>query len=667
MNILLHSLKITALYRCTSRLRMHFVSRIDLSLKASIHIDLNIEPKSLIDGASPSFSNRNEEEAILNSCKSDMVTSNTTTESPLKWESSKIFDDLKEWRKLHAKNAGISASSICTNKMFEDIIHCKVNSLVRLSNITGFTAKKVSKYGQDILQILEKYDSAVANRDIDADIFEEVPLLHSPTTLIPASTTTNNIISTNRQHPSKIVVSDLINELSQEQRDVVEAILQGTNAFVTGAAGTGKSTVLKTTVAILKDRLGEDAVVVTAPTGIAAVNIGGQTIHSFAGLVMKDQKDGTSKLRSFRSGSLKEKWKKTKVIIIDEVSVLSPEIFEMLEQICRVTNRNSLPFGGMQLILFGDFLQLPPIVEGNKSGNNKRFCFESLVWTNANFQTFELIEVIRQKDDPIFRNILHEVRRGILTAESINILNTCVIPKKAEPNDGILPTKLYCTNKDVDYENSISLANLPGPNIIIQAVDIWRGQRLPTEAIRKLNSDLMEKRIPSELHLKVGAQVVLLRNRAAYGSSGEISLCNGSRGVVIGFRDSSSDSNRKEPLIRFDNGQEVYIGFCKWSLSGQDKEIVNENEEEIDDTMIINGGLIRKQIPLKLAWALTIHKSQGLTLTRATLALGGAFDFGQAYTALSRVKNMAGLWLTAPVTRRSIITSETVLKFYGYK
>lgn len=685
LNFIVYSGRRSALfYRHTSRLRMQLFSAANIQAEPTKNSTYNIETRTVT--VDEIFETTTVHKAYSNS--------ELSTIPKLSWDAATIFESLRGWRKQRAKELGIPAPAIFNNKVFYDIIQSKVTNLVELSNIPGMHDIKLKKYGDDILQVVLKFDPSTAsvtslNTETSSSSSSNSLLNTSPIQIASITEPVINAVASpsiaiNTTSPITLSpaapATELLEELSQEQRVVVEAILCGTNVFITGAAGTGKSKVLRTAVTLLKEKLGEDAVAVTAPTGIAAVNIGGQTIHSFAGLVMAKQKDGSSKLKSFRSAALKERWLKTHVIIIDEVSVLSPEIFEMLEHVGQLSKRNNKVFGGIQLVVFGDFLQLPPIIEDKYAANVHRYCFESLLWKKAGLTRedggiYELKEIIRQKDDPVYRNILQEVRVGNLSSESISTLNNCVLSIKPVPNDGILPTKLYCTNKDVDQENSVALASLPGPEVILNAIDCWPGNKPPPASQKTPMLLLMDKRVPSQLHLKVGAQVVLLRNKA--GSGGKTSLCNGSRGVIIGFRNvSGSTGSIQEPLVRFDNGQEVYIGVCDWNLSGQDKESISYSDTSSSNSSSISGeemtkktanGFIRKQIPLKLAWALTIHKSQGLTLTRASVALGGAFDYGQAYTALSRVTSMSGLWLTTPVSPQSIITSEAVLKFYGYK
>mmetsp|Transcript_1684 Transcript_1684/g.2330 ORF Transcript_1684/g.2330 Transcript_1684/m.2330 type:complete len:259 (-) Transcript_1684:114-890(-) len=255
-------------------------------------------------------------------------------------------------------------------------------------------------------------------------------------------------------------------------------------------------------------------------------------------------------------------------------------------------------------------------------------------------------------------NLLNEVRVGICSPQTTAVLAACHKSLKRVPNDGILPTKLYCTNANVDEENLMQLAALPGQQQDFSGIDMWQSE--PSDADqRKQVLSMMEKKCPAVLPLKVGAQVMLSRNMSEFG------LVNGSRGVVVSFVEEKVDSvavldSTKTltlpidrtyifPVVQFDNDRTMKMKHQAVWASGQGR----------------NGSLIRIQFPLKLAWALTVHKSQGMTLSRVEVQLGNAFDFGQVYVALSRVVSLAGLYVQGTGITQSIVKAHPdVLRFY---
>eukprot|EP00929_Paragymnodinium_shiwhaense_P067462 TRINITY_DN33953_c0_g1_i1.p1 TRINITY_DN33953_c0_g1~~TRINITY_DN33953_c0_g1_i1.p1 ORF type:complete len:413 (-),score=88.10 TRINITY_DN33953_c0_g1_i1:25-1263(-) len=408
--------------------------------------------------------------------------------------------------------------------------------------------------------------------------------------------------------------------------------------FITGAAGTGKSFLVKYIVQELQ-KLHPNQVAITAPTGLAAINIGGQTIHSFAGvgLVEPGTPDafGVMLGRVLRSEKTASRWRETRVLVVDEVSMLEPALFEALERIGRqVRNNNARAFGGLQLLFCGDFLQLPP-VEASRAGGSGRatFCFETAAWSMCALDrgTVILRESVRQAGDPTFVQLLNEVRAGRCSAQAAQVLSNCCLSAKPLPADGIVPTKLYCTNRDVDAENALRLAELPGDVVSYPCEDIFG-----TEADKRKLLELLGRQAPADLRLKVAAQVVLLRNMPCYG------LVNGSRGTV-------SDFSEKGVSVKFDSGQLLQVERESFYVKSGERSEAR-----------------RLQVPLRLAWALTIHKAQGMTLTRAEVQLRDCFSEGQAYVALSRLRGLDGLWIGGHgVSPTRIRAHPAALRFYG--
>ena len=268
-------------------------------------------------------------------------------------------------------------------------------------------------------------------------------------------------------------------------------------------------------------------------------------------------------------------------MIIDEVSMLSISLFELLDYIAKAAKRSDEAFGGIQVILVGDFLQLPPvIVRGEEVTEDRRkFCFQSSTWREAGFiesdgGMVQLEEIIRQKDDRVYVNVLNEVRKGKICEDTVQLLNNCLVTKKPLPSDGIIPTMLYCYNAEVDKINLENLAKLPDAVHVLEATDRWVNKP-PTAAVQKTMKESISKSAPNEVELKIGAQVMLTRNS----NEKQKPLVNGSRGVVTRFIG-------KVPVVKFDTGKVVQV---------------RPVEYEIDDK--VNGfHIIRTQVPLKLAW-----------------------------------------------------------------
>ena len=427
------------------------------------------------------------------------------------------------------------------------------------------------------------------------------------------------------------------NNLTSTQKDIAElAIFGDTNMFLTGAAGVGKSFLLRYIIDSITGRTREyiKGVAVTASTGIAALHISGQTIHSFAGIGL-----GTGS-KEYVFGRLddvaRNRWMNCNCLIIDEISMISAELFDKLDYIARrCRSCPTVSFGGIRLILSGDFFQLPPIDMIKGSG----FAFQSAAWRDAAISTCELTQVIRQADAD-FSNLLNQIRRGVCSDEAAAILRNCHVTVKALPRDGIIPTKLYCTNRNVDLENTTMLQALQAPQHDFKCIDTWMGT-VP-RATRASLLGLAAQRIPEVLSLRVGAQVMYTRNANACG------LVNGSRGVVTGF--AHHQTGQLCPVVQFDAGLTI-------DVSPLPMEFKKANS---------GCGLRRTQLPLKLSWALTIHKSQGMTLTRVQVDAGSAFECGQVYVALSRAASMQGLYLTGKHIDQTVVRANgDVLNFYS--
>jgi ATP-dependent DNA helicase PIF1 len=434
--------------------------------------------------------------------------------------------------------------------------------------------------------------------------------------------------------------------LSPEQCAVLERVLAGSSTFITGSAGTGKSFLLRQIIRELSDEYSDKEVAVTASTGIAALNIGGQTIHSFAGIGLARGEREDIWARVSKNSKTMARWRKTKVLIVDEVSMLDVQVFDMLDDFAKRIRKSTKPFGGIQLVMVGDFLQLPPV-------SSKQFCFESEAWSASGLRergSVCILREVRRQTDDSFVKLLNAVRMGAVTPVVLARLNECDVAVKPLPNDGISPTKLYCVNADVDKENTARLQALVGKEEVFTAMD---SVLEPVDSALQLVAlrELTDKTVNRTLTLKVGAQVMLMRNSVEQWKTQHAGLVNGQRGVVVDFEDEliSPGVRRLAPVVRFDTGYTITVSRVDW-----------------DVRMPSGGGMVRRsQVPLKLAWAVTVHKSQGTTLSRAELMVANAFDYGQAYTALSRVTSLSGLWLTRPLSRNSIKAHPKVIEYYS--
>ncbi|XP_036332463.1 ATP-dependent DNA helicase PIF1 [Rhagoletis pomonella] len=407
-------------------------------------------------------------------------------------------------------------------------------------------------------------------------------------------------------------------KLCEEQLEVLRACTSGKSIFFTGSAGTGKSFLLRKIISALPP----DGTVATASTGVAACLIGGTTLHAFAGIGGGDYGLPRCIELASRPGSALI-WRKCKRLIIDEISMLDGQYFEKIEAVARHIRKNDKPFGGIQLILCGDFLQLPPVVKSDyNSTPTQRFCFQSSAWEKCIQCVFELKQVHRQSD-PEFVKILNHIRIGYVNDEITKRLRAT--SKQKIEGDGILATQLCSHTNDAQSINESKLESLDGEKILFQAEDS------DANMSKQLDSQLQAT---SRLYLKVNAQVMLLKNINIASS-----LVNGARGVVARIE-------KGIPVVRFKNNREY---LCK-----QEKWIIKTAS---------GGTVTRTQVPLKLAWAFSIHKSQGLTLDCVEMSLSKVFEAGQAYVALSRAKSMDSLRIL-DFDPKQVWANAQVLQFY---
>ena len=384
------------------------------------------------------------------------------------------------------------------------------------------------------------------------------------------------------------------------QNTALNILKSGKNVFITGSAGTGKTYLLNEYTRYLKERRVYPTIV--APTGIAASHLGGQTIHSFFSLGIRESIDEGYVEFLMDKKYLKTRFSKLKLLIIDEVSMVSPELFSSMDLILRGFKGTDAPFGGVQVVISGDFFQLPPI---SKVPKDKRFAWQSPAWKALALQTCYLQKKFRQEDDKLIQ-ILDDIRSGEISDSSEALLAS----RHEKELSTATPTKLYTHNVDVDRINLGELEKLPGASKLF--VYESKGSAKNIEKIFK-SSLVME-----ELVLKKGAVVIFIKNNTEEG------YVNGTTGTVESF---SPIDNM--PIVRTTEGKKIKLDLEDWSL---------ENDSGTVTATV-------SQVPLRLAWAITIHKSQGMTLDAAEIDLSKTFETGQGYVALSRIRNIEGLRL----------------------
>lgn len=388
-----------------------------------------------------------------------------------------------------------------------------------------------------------------------------------------------------------------------KQSKALSILKSGRNVFLTGSAGAGKTYVLNQYIQYLRDR--KVPVAVTASTGIASTHMNGMTIHAWSGIGVKDvitERDlNNMKTKKYLVKNLQ----KIKVLVIDEISMLHKAQIEMVNTILQFFQDPYSPFGGVQVIFSGDFFQLPPVGRQGET-NRDKFAFMSTAWVEANLSICYLTEQHRQTDNSLNR-ILNEIRQNTVTSESIQELQDSSWTELTGKTE---PTKLYTHNIDVDRENFTCLDDLQNRS---------RGFEAKTKGNGKLIETLKKSVLASSyLELKIGAKVMFVKNNYEKG------YVNGSLGEVTRFDDEGL------PVVKLKNGIEITASRESWSIDDDSGKPLASYE----------------QVPLRLAWAITVHKSQGVTLDEASIDLSKTFERGQGYVALSRLKGLEGLHLT---------------------
>ena len=443
------------------------------------------------------------------------------------------------------------------------------------------------------------------------------------------------------------------------QSSALDILKTGQNVFLTGSAGSGKTYTLNQYIDYLRAR--RVPVAVTASTGIAATHMNGTTIHSWSGIGIKDELSDRDLTNLSRKQFLADRLKDTAVLIIDEISMLHAKQINLVSQVLKYVRKSDKAFGGIQVVVAGDFFQLPPIGSKGES-NREKFAFMSEAWLDAKFHICYLSEQHRQVSEAAnggldLDDILNQIRRQEVTFEAIAALEATF-----DQNVDIKRTRLYTHNLNVNKINDKELADLSGEMMRFEATSV--GDSKLVETLKKT------VRTQDDLVLKVGSKVMFIKNNT------ELGVSNGTMGELIGFaavkvddsKDSSDDliedddigsnkdsdvgndkqaaksakekakkdkakikkpTTQKMPVVRLNTGREVIAEPEEWIIEDETGDVLASYE----------------QVPLCLAWAITIHKSQGMTLEAAEIDLSRTFELGQGYVALSRLKSLAGLQL----------------------
>lgn len=425
-----------------------------------------------------------------------------------------------------------------------------------------------------------------------------------------------------------------------QQSQALTILEAGVNAFITGAPGSGKTYVLNQAIrAMRKNGL---SVAVTASTGIAATHLNGQTIHSWSGVGVADcVTDQLIKtIRSRRRKPLQG----ADVLVVDEVSMMHAWLFDMVDEVCRKIRRDDRPFGGLQVILSGDFFQLPPVsVSGRnrdlmalrpelvvsreryaKAGKNPEgFITESFAWDALKPVVCYLSEQHRQDDGKLL-DVLTDIRAGMVSAEDRETIAERI---GVFPEDGEVSVHLFPTNKQADGLNDMQLAQIDDDEHAFDATAAG-----PASLVERLKKNMLA---PEHLVLKVGATVMALRNDQ------NKQYVNGSLGKVVSF---TQEKQGGWPIVEFENGRIVTMKPADWQMMDGETVLASVS-----------------QVPLRCAWAITIHKSQGMTLERAVMDLRRTFAPGMGYVALSRVEQLDGLFMTGISDRAFMVSPDAVL------
>ena len=448
-----------------------------------------------------------------------------------------------------------------------------------------------------------------------------------------------------------------INDLSPEQNIAYQKYCQGSNLFITGPGGTGKTRLIKNFLDFSTSV--NNSVAVCAMTGCAAIllNCNARTLHSWSGIKLAKGPKGKIIDAVLKNRNVMKTWRRAKCLILDEVSMLSKKIFEIIEEIARIVRRSTAPFGGLQVVFTGDFYQLPPVGTDGEP-DTERFCFESPIWNQVfKIENHVELKTIFRQTDPLYIDILMQIRQGELDEDKKKILQSYVnrVYDPSKHNDCV-PTKLFPLRAKADYVNTMMFSKIKEREFVFEATR-RNDCRTNLESNKALSVEMLEKcagldsaeigyefdqllnntSCSQMLRLKKGAAVMCTVNLDM-----DQSICNGSQGTVLNIIENGPTTL---VIVKFSNGVVKTISPHFW-----------QSEEYA--TLAVG------QYPLCLAWALTIHKIQGATLEMAEIDIGQSiFEYGQTYVALSRIQSLSGLYLSA-FHAQKIMANSVVKAFY---
>ncbi|TAN28303.1 MAG: hypothetical protein EPN30_03345 [Actinomycetota bacterium] len=384
------------------------------------------------------------------------------------------------------------------------------------------------------------------------------------------------------------------------QAQAMTVMMSADSVFLTGAPGSGKSYVLSKFVRAAQAQ--GHKVAVTASTGIAATHIGGTTIHSWSGIGIRETIDSRDLAALSRQTQLVARFRSSDILVIDEISMLPGWFLDLLDSLAKALRDDQRPFGGLKIVLVGDMFQLPPVSRGSST---EAFAHHSAAWSELDPLVCYLDEQHRQSNDGLLA-VLEAMRNGGLDTKHIELLESRM---QIRPPEDVEVTRLYSHNVNVDAINQKRIAMLDGP-----PMEFEMGSKGPSAAVDQLSRRVLAPRL---LQLKVGAEIMFVANDPAR------AFVNGSRGKVVRFHDG-------RPVVELANsGRHITVGPYAWQ---------NIEDDKVRAEVV--------QLPLRLAWAITIHKSQGMSIDSAEIDLSRSFTPGMGYVALSRLRSLQGLYLS---------------------
>uniref|UniRef100_A0A6C0CEJ1 HRDC domain-containing protein n=1 Tax=viral metagenome TaxID=1070528 RepID=A0A6C0CEJ1_9ZZZZ len=526
----------------------------------------------------------------------------------------KLVTVLKDYRRNKSTELGVPPYRIYSNNVLNEIACKRPGTQAALLSIKGFGKKTYENYGEDILRIC-------LDQSLTFDESDKI------------SVSTNISVKSCVFEPIAKELLDTIDlpegiEFSKEQIRAIETADSGANVFISGPGGTGKSLLIKHFI----ERYSKfKRLSVCALTGVAAeiLDCNAKTIHSWSSIINQGADIDSLYNIISRNKSVISRWANTDILIVDEISMMSKKYFELMDGIGKRIRNNDMAFGGIQLIFLGDFYQLPPV--GDRVHGTEQFCFESAKWIQTFPQVILLKKIFRQKDK-LFTKILQQVRDGGISKNTHEILKSKVIKKI---NRELCIPIISPKKEMVKHTNTMNMNKLSGSEVVYNSKVVKSDELNISDYQLKSEVNDLYKRMNADkiLNLKEGAQVMCVVNMC------DKQLVNGSQGEIVSFVHGL-------PLVKFKNGITQLMEYHSW-----------KSEE--------TPGLEIQQIPLILSWAITIHKSQGLTLEAAIIDIGkDIFADGQSYVALSRLKSLDGIYLIN-YDHNKFMTNPKVKEFYA--